>query len=313
MIRSLVAALVLVLPASASYLNVPLTAGASSQTHEPPWNIGETLNDPFIYNPDTPEATTPEQAQRGPAQGWHVPGFHGHEQVVLHFLQYSFAPITATAGASSFAVDLWGRNTPSSIWGRDDNYVITLYNGGFTVGQVVAASSLTSIASAAPYHQRTFFDVPVGVTFDRFEVRAENNSAFTIMETRAAFTAVDTSLNYEQFALTEGWGGAAGDDDGDGFENSLEFACGTNGQSKASWPALTCSQLSTGLQIQFARRTNISGVTLHFKTSTDLVGWSAVVQAPASVVSQAGGMELVTYLIPTSQRRAYFRVETTIP
>ncbi len=64
---------------------------------------------------------------------------------------------------------------------------------------------MTSIPSVAPYHQRTYFDLPVGVTFDRFEVRAANTLSFTIMETRAAFAAVDTSVSYEAYAGTEGW------------------------------------------------------------------------------------------------------------
>ena len=313
MIRLVLAALMFVLPASAAFLNVPLTAGGSSQTHEPAWNIGETLTDSFSYNPDNPEATTPEQKQRGPTAtpAWFVPGFHGQELVSLHFLQYSFTPITTTSGAATFAVDLWGRSEPPSIWGRDDNYVITLYNGGFTAGQVVAASELTSIASVAPYHQRTYFDLPIGVTFDRFEVRAANTLSFTIMETRAAFAAVDTSVSYEAYAGTEGWGAAGSDDDGDGFENLLEFACGSNGQSKASWPALACSQLPSGLQLQFTRRTNVSGVTLLFRRSGNLSDWTTVAQAPTSVVPQAGGMELVTYLMPTPAGRAYFRVETS--
>jgi hypothetical protein len=316
MFRLLVASLAFALPASASFLNVPLTAGASSQPHESIWNIGETLTDTFTYTPDDPTAATPEQAQRGPSDtpAWFVPGFHGNEQVALHFLQYSFAPITTTAGAATFAVDLWGRSTPSSIWGRDDNYVITLYNGGFTAGQAVAASPLTSIAPVAPYQQRTTFDLPAGVTFDRFEVRAENNPAFTIMETRAALSTVASAQTYAAFAAAQGWGAADGDDDGDGFPNLLEFAGGTDGKSAASWPAVTSSRPGTGFQLQFTRRTNVSGVTLALRTSgTSLASWNTVAQAPESVVAQAGGLELVTYLIPLTSVKGFFRVEALVP
>ncbi len=316
MIRSLLAALALVVPASASFVNVPLTAGASSQPHEPIWNIGETLTDPFTYNPDDPTASTPEQAQRGPSAtpAWFVPGFHGNESVALHFLQYSFAPITTTAGAATFAVDLWGRSTPSSIWGRDDNYVITLYNGGFSAGQVVATSLLTSIAPVAPYQQRTTFELPAGVTFDRFEVRAENVPAFTIMETRAAMVSAGSSQTYAAFAAAQGWGAADADDDSDGFSNLLEFASGTDGKSASSWPAVASSLPGTGLRLQFTRRTSVSGVTLALRTSgSGLATWSTVAQAPESVVAQAGGIELVTYLIPFTPGKGFFRVEALVP
>jgi hypothetical protein len=313
MTKPLLAFLAIALPASANFVNVPLTAGASSQTHEPPWNISETLNDPFAYDPANPVAAAPEQAQRGPAAGWHVPGFHGQELVAEHFLRYSFAPVTTPAGGGTFAVDLWGRSTPSIIWGRDDNYVVVLYNGGFAPEFVVASSPLSSIAPVAPYHQRTSFALAGGIVFDRFEVYAANTLSFTIMETRAAWSADTAALTYEQFALIHGLGPADGDDDVDGAENILEFAAGSDPEDPAALPLLTATPVPAGVRIAFTRRAAVAGVGLALKKSEKFLSWDGVEQDPASIDPQGGGIDLLTYVLPVPAPSVFFRLETVTP
>lgn len=72
---------------------------------------------------------------------------------------------------------------------RDNNYTVTLYNGGYVTS--IAQLTGQGVADAAPYFNRSTFNLGSGVTFDRFQITAPAGSAdserfFTVMEVRAA-------------------------------------------------------------------------------------------------------------------------------
>lgn len=170
--------------AQAALISTTLTGAGSSTPYngdQAYYGIGRTLDDAFAYNPNNPMATSPAQ---GDANG--VVGFHG-DDMGAHYLQYTFAAVTASGGNTvDFVVDLWGRNA-STLNARDDNFTVSLYNGSFTTA--IATSATVSIPDVANPYLRVSFDLANGVTFDRLSINAANTPYFTIAETRAAQVA----------------------------------------------------------------------------------------------------------------------------
>lgn len=147
----------------------------------------DTLSDSFAYNPSTPTVPLPAQ---GNAQfvtgGWHANTGGGNLSYTL-----TGGAITTTAGTATIYFDFYGRSSAAfesvpeapSLLARDNNYTVTLYNGGYVTS--VAQLTGQGVADASPYHNRSTFNLGTGVTFDRIQVTSSTDY-ITVMEVRAA-------------------------------------------------------------------------------------------------------------------------------
>ena len=154
-------------------------------------SLVDMVNDPFLYNPDSPTSPAPVQGSDSSAAG----GWHGALGSGQHLISYLVTGgITTTSVTSTIYFDFYGRTNignPSNvgILLRDNNYTVTLYNGDYATQ--VAQLTAQSVADAAPYFNRSTFNLGPGVTFDRIQltspVDADPESPyFTVMEVRAA-------------------------------------------------------------------------------------------------------------------------------
>ncbi len=142
-------------------------------------SLDKTLNDPFLYDPDSPISPKPV-VQFKPATG--SLGFHADEpkgtDAVLAFSLPGGA-LTLAAG-ETFLVDLYGRDGYES---RNQNLDVTLYHGA-----AVVASSAGHAIPEGNDHVRV--KLSPTVPFDRVVVTGhpigEAGNGFTLMEIRAA-------------------------------------------------------------------------------------------------------------------------------
>lgn len=153
--------------------------------------FSDTLSDGFSYNPDTPTAPLPSQGDNSSVTG----GWHADKTSGNHMLSYTLTggAITTTTGTGTIYFDLYGRSADNAILDRDDNYTVTLYNGDYSTQ--VAQLTGQGVADAAPYFNRSTFNLGTGVTFDRIQITAPASGAdseryFTVMEVRAATEAI---------------------------------------------------------------------------------------------------------------------------
>lgn len=150
-------------------------------------NFLDTLSDSFAYNPVTPTVPLPAQ---GTAQsvsgGWHADIGGGTLSYTL-----TNGAITTTASTGTIYFDLYGRSSAAeggvpenpTLLLRDNNYTVTLFNGGYVTS--VAQLTGQGVADAASYHNRSTFNLGTGVTFDRIQVTSSTDY-ITVMEVRAA-------------------------------------------------------------------------------------------------------------------------------
>lgn len=143
-----------------------------------------TLSDTFSYNPDTPTVPLPDQGSFSQANA----GFHADKSSGTHVLSYTLSggALTTTIGTGTIYFDFYGRVANLN---RDNNYTVTLYNGDYSTQ--VAQLTGQGVADAAPYFNRSTFNLGTGVTFDRIQVTApagttDSEQFFTVMEVRAA-------------------------------------------------------------------------------------------------------------------------------
>jgi hypothetical protein len=159
--------------------------------------LADTVNDPFLYDPNSPTSPAPVQGSDSSVTG----GWHGNFIGAQHLISYLVTGgLTTTAATSTIYFDFYGRTNignPANvaILTRDNNYTVTLFNGNYTTQ--VAQLTGQGVADAAPYFNRSTFTLGAGVTFDRIQltspVTADSNTQFfTVMEVRAA-TVPETS------------------------------------------------------------------------------------------------------------------------
>jgi hypothetical protein len=160
--------------------------------------LADTVNDPFSYNPDSPTSPAPVQGSDSSVTG----GWHGNLGSGQHLISYLVTGgITTSNATSSVFFDFYGRTNignPANvnILVRDNDYTVTLFNGNYTTQ--VAQLTGQSVADAAPYFNRSTFNLGAGVTFDRIQLTsaitapAGETPFFTVMEVRAA-TVPETS------------------------------------------------------------------------------------------------------------------------
>jgi len=146
-------------------------------------SLAATLNDGFAYDPDSPTSSLPDQVFDG------GDGFHADKNSGTHTLSYTLAggALTTDSTNSNMLFDFYGRN---SNLGRDNNYTISLYNGDYTVGNLISQQTGQGVANVSPYHNRTTLAVGEAVTFDRIQITSLAGGGdlqyFTVMEVRAA-------------------------------------------------------------------------------------------------------------------------------
>lgn len=141
----------------------------------------DTVSDSFAYNPNNPTVALPYQGGNSDiSNGWHSAVGGGTLSYTL-----TGGAITTTVGNDTVYFDLYGRGGDSnfSILLRDNNYTVTLFNGDYSTQ--VAQLTGQSVADAAPFHNRSTFNLGTGVTFDRIQVSSSTDD-FTVMEVRAA-------------------------------------------------------------------------------------------------------------------------------
>jgi hypothetical protein len=110
-------------------------------------------------------------------------------------------------------------------------------------------------------------------------------------------------------------GGATGDDDGDGLDNSFEYAFGLNPKSGASANAFTAPLSKTTGKFSFTRRTpSLTGLTYKVFTSTTLesASWIENVGATLTVTGTSGDVETVEVTLsnplPLTDAKLFVRV-----
>ena len=132
-------------------------------------SLADTLNDPFAYNPNSPTSPAPVQGSDSSATG----GWHGNLGSGQHLISYLVTGgITTTAVTSTIYFDFYGRTNignpaNTGILVRDNNYTVTLYNGSYALINQVSQLTAQSVLDAAPYSNRSTFNLGAGVTFDR--------------------------------------------------------------------------------------------------------------------------------------------------
>jgi PEP-CTERM motif len=147
-----------------------------------------TLTDPFAYNPDSPTSPLPNQ---GTDDGVTF-GFHADKPSGIHILSYTLTDGAFTTSASTGTIyfDFYGRVASTD---RDDNYTVTLYNGDYLTS--IASLTGQGVLDAAPYFNRSTFNLASGVVFDRIQLTSPASVGnpgqyFTVMEVRAATDGV---------------------------------------------------------------------------------------------------------------------------
>lgn len=135
-------------------------------------NAADTLTDTFAYDPTNPTAALPFQGDfLSVAGGWHANLGGG---------TLSFTLTGGAIMADTVYLDLYGR---TNFITRDNNYTVTLFNGNYTTQ--VAQLTGQGVADAAPFFNRSTFNLGTAVTFDRIQV-SSSTDYFTVMEVRAA-------------------------------------------------------------------------------------------------------------------------------
>ena len=147
-------------------------------------SAGDTLTDGFAYNPNTPIVPLPNQGSGSSVTG----GFHADKTTGNHMLSYTLTggALTTTIATATLYFDFYGR---AANLNRDNNYTVTLYNGGYVTS--IAQLTGQGVPDAAPYFNRSTFSLGTGVTFDRIQLTApagavDADQYFTVMEVRAA-------------------------------------------------------------------------------------------------------------------------------
>jgi len=135
-------------------------------------DIGFTINDAFLYDPDSPTSPLPAQVDILAV------GFHANlpEGVAAH-LSYTFAPVTIAAG-ETFVVDVYGRSqSNTNVLDRDNDFDVELYSGGI-FGTLVASISGNSVPNDAPNYVRVDFDslLSGGEVIDSFRIVGNDSS-----------------------------------------------------------------------------------------------------------------------------------------
>ncbi|MEM0895561.1 MAG: hypothetical protein AAGJ79_01655 [Verrucomicrobiota bacterium] len=133
-------------------------------------------------------------------------------------------------------------------------------------------------------------------------------------------TATLTTSAFEQWQITHFGSSsspdaiATADPDGDGKENVLEYALGTNPNSADHGSCFTIFSTGTGgtktISFETVRNTNRDDVTLVFEGSTDLLTWNPL---PAVVVSTDQHLETIRYDTTVSaEARLYTKLTATL-
>ncbi|WP_435892494.1 PEP-CTERM sorting domain-containing protein [Oceaniferula spumae] len=147
-----------------------------------PNRVNVTLNDGFSYNPNNPTSPLPVQSySQTPANG-----FHANKTSGTHTLSYILT--NGAIGSPTVYFDFYGRNNNTN---RDNNYTVSLYNGDYTAGSLVAQQTGQGVPNSAPFFNRTTFNSATAFVFDRVQITApagtsDANRNFTVMEVRLA-------------------------------------------------------------------------------------------------------------------------------
>lgn len=147
-------------------------------------SLAGTLGDTFLYNPDSPTSSLPDQIYSSNGDG-----FHANKSAGLHTLSYTLSGGAFTAaGNTEVYFDFYGRSANTN---RDNNYTVTLYNGDYTVGTLVSQQTAQMVEDSSPFYNRTTFNITDTTQFDRIQVTSpaatgDTDQFFTVMEVRAA-------------------------------------------------------------------------------------------------------------------------------
>ena len=274
--------------ANAEYSIVALSTDGSSKSYTGTGSlltIARTIDDGFAYDPDNFGATNPYQGSLDLIDNGNDAGFHG-SVATTHFLRYTLdeGPITGTVDTRHFAVDLWGRlgDVSSGLYERDDNFSITLYNGNYTTS--VATSGNLSILEGSDSRLRTELELADGVTFDRFEIRANNTPYFTIMETRAAIRAAGTYASWTDsvFTLAERADPAISGENAspakDGISNLIKYALALDPRVSSNADLPTFSAQSDYLSLTYRKNKQAEDLIYTVQASDSLMDddWTTV-------------------------------------
>lgn len=142
----------------------------------------------FAYDPLTLGTPLPDQVFDG-----NNDGYHGNLTTGTHTLSYTLTdgPYTITIENPVIVFDFFGRRGEAGAVGRDDNYTVTLYNGDYSTMISQIAGQGVSGSTNDPNYNRTSFNLPEGVTFDRVQITtpagtSDSQRYFTVMEVRLA-------------------------------------------------------------------------------------------------------------------------------
>ena len=148
---------------------LPITVDTANSYNDGFSSILDTANDSFAYNPEAPTSPAPVQGTDSSVAG----GWHGSLSSGQHLISYLVTGgITTTAVTSTIYFDFYGRTNignpaNTGILVRDNNYTVTLYNGSYALINQVSQLTAQGVLDAAPYFNRSTFNLGAGVTFDR--------------------------------------------------------------------------------------------------------------------------------------------------
>lgn len=106
--------------------------------------------------------------------------------------------------------------------------------------------------------------------------------------------------------------GPLSDPDMDGFSNLLEFATGSSPVIPSKHPFYTVVSVGTELILK-SRKTNnleLSGFSICWEISNDLISWSTLTEEPETVV-QEGATMMEQVRIPRPNSQTFFRLKVT--
>lgn len=153
--------------------------------------IEKTLNDPFAYDPASPNSPLPNRIYNSGSIGYHANLAEGVDAIV----SYTTASIIATSASEPVVVvDLYGRVDNACCNDRDDDIDVQLFNGSFS-SPIASVTGISLDNSGDGWGRATFDTLPEGTTFDRIRIIGHdsgggaNNNYFTLLETRAATIA----------------------------------------------------------------------------------------------------------------------------